>query len=630
MCGIAGVVHARSAAPIDRDAVERMTRALVHRGPDDEGFYAAPGVVLGHRRLSIVDLSPASAQPMIGPGGTALTYNGEIYNWREVRRDLEQVGRRIRSTGDTEVVLAALDVWGEDALRRMEGMFAFAYWDPEDRSLFLARDRFGEKPLYYAPLGPNGAEGVVFASELRAMVLHPRVHAERSIDASAVAQYFLHEFVPAPRSIFANVRKLPRASFLRWREGEGVRVTRYYEPPRESRLLADPRELAPELQRRTEQATRARLVADVPVGVFLSGGLDSSFLAACATHVHPRVKTFNVSFEDASFDESVHARAVARHLGTEHAEHRLSNAALLETVPATLAWMDEPFADSSYLPTSLLAREARREVTVALGGEGGDELLAGYPTFVADAFGGTAPAVPRAMSLAGERLASLLPVDARNFSLSFKARQMAQGVGEEGARRHAAWLAPILPRDLAKLRGPRIDDRALASAWSAVDASARATDTPFDAATMFYLGLYLGEGVLAKVDRATMRASLEARAPLLDSQVAELCLSLPRKYRVRGSTTKWLMREAVKTLLPPSIVARPKKGFGAPVGAWMRGPLRELVMETLAPSKVREGGWLDPDAVARMLSAHLSGARELRKPLYAVFVFEHWRQRCSA
>jgi asparagine synthase (glutamine-hydrolysing) len=534
----------------------------------------------------------------------------------------------VRSTGDTEVLLAALDTWGVSALDRIEGMFAFGYWDPAARSLLLARDRFGEKPLYYAPFGEWGRDGIVFGSELRALLAHPRIHEERAIDGAAVAQFFLHEFVPAPRSILSNVKKLQAGQTLIWSDGQGLRTRPYYTPqfrPRERRDGgAQASDLARELVRRTEESTAARLVADVPVGVFLSGGLDSSFLAACAARVHPRVKTFTIAFEDPSFDESKHARLVAQHLGSEHVEHRLSTRALVDLVPSTLDWLDEPFADSSLVPTTLLAREARSLVKVALGGEGGDEILAGYPTFALGKL--PLPTLPSGALRLARLMASALPASAANFSSSFKARQFAQGLAFAGSRRHAAWLAPLVPDDLARIAGPRLEAATMAEAFAAVDACG-AGETPFDTATAYYLRVYLAEGVLTKVDRATMRASLEARAPLLDRRVVELCLSVPEALALRGVTTKWLMREALRSMLPPSILARPKKGFGAPVGAWIRGPLRGFAEATLAPERVREGGWLDPESISKMLNDHIHGRAELRKPVYAALVFEHWRQR---
>ena len=630
MCGVVGIVLA-GGAPVDRDDVKRMSDALVHRGPDGEGLFLGPGVGLGHRRLAIVDLSNASAQPMEGEPGHVLTFNGEIYNWKTLREELVKAGRTLRTSGDTEVLLRALETWGLAALGRLEGMFAFGYWDASRRTLLLARDRYGEKPLYYAPLGPEGRDGLVFASELRALVTHPRIRAERSIDGAAVAQFFLHEFVPAPATILRHVRKLPAGHTLSWADGRGVSVTRYDEPAYGSRPLrstrADDAEATRDFVSLVSASTRLRLVADVPVGVFLSGGLDSSFLAACAVRVHPRVKTFTVAFEDPSFDESAHARVVASHLGTEHVEVRLETRSLLERVPALLDGMDEPFADSSLLPTTLLAQEARREVTVALGGEGGDELLAGYPTFVVDRFLAPLPRLPHALGRLVRMLAAQVPADDRNFSLSFKARQLSLGLdAETPARRHASWLAPLLPRELSALAGPRLTEAMLGHAFDAVDASTPPGSGAFDAATAFYLAVYLGEGVLTKVDRATMQASLEARAPLLDRAVVDFCLGLPVDQCLRGTTTKWLMRAAAASLLPESILKRPKKGFGAPVGAWLRGPLRELAEETLAPERVRQGGWLDPSAVTAMLRAHVAGKAELRKPLYAALVFERWRQ----
>ena len=318
---------------------------------------------------------------------------------------------------------------------------------------------------------------------------------------------------------------------------------------------------------------------------------------------------------------------MAQHLRTEHVEHHLSTRALLDLLPDTLSWMDEPLADSSLLPTTLLARAARHEVTVALGGEGGDELLAGYPTFVVDQALGRLPAISATMARMARGAGRLVPVGTGNFSASFKTRQFLQGIDALGARRHASWLAALLPRDLLCIAGPRLRTDAVGRAFDATEACAVGSSSAFDAATAFYLRVYLGDGVLTKVDRATMRASLESRAPLLDRGVVEFCLALPCDVCVRGTTTKWLMRQAAAPLLPASILARRKKGFGAPVGAWLRGPLLPLAEATLAPARLREGGWLDAVAVGRMLAAHVAGKEDLRKPLYAALVFELWRQR---
>jgi asparagine synthase (glutamine-hydrolysing) len=626
MCGITGIVLPQGARP-DTLTLRAMTDTLVHRGPDGDGVHVTEGCGFGHRRLAIVDLSPAGAQPMVTPEGDAvLTFNGEIYDFDASRRALEALGESFRSRSDTEVLLRALRRWGAGALEKLHGMFAFGYWNVHERELLLARDRFGKKPLYYAPLGgAHAPEGLVFASELRALLVHPRVRAERAVDPAAVAQYLVHEFVPAPRSILGNVRKLPAGSLARWNERDGLRIERWYKPPFGVHLRGDHHELAGELRRRVERAVARRLVADVPVGVFLSGGLDSSFLAACAVETHPHVKTFAIGFEDPSFDESAHARLVAEHLGTDHHTETLSPSALVDLIAPTLDRMDEPHADSSILPTTLLARLARRHVVVALGGDGGDETLAGYPTFVADDALRYVPKHPSAAWLAG-RIARAVPPSDANFSLGFKLRQMSHGLASRGAERHARWLAAVDPGAL----GPMLGETLRTGRAHALDAAhevGRGIRSEFDAATAFYLGVYLAEGVLQKVDRATMSVALEARAPLLDTEVVEFCLALAPEHRIRRGITKRILRTALRGMVPAPILDRPKKGFGAPVGAWLRGPLRTMVGDLLSPSSLARDGWFVPAPITRMVDEHLSGRHDHRKALYSLLVLQHWRSR---
>lgn len=624
MCGIAGVVLPGDEVP-DPDVVRAMTDALAHRGPDGHGVIARPGCTFGHRRLSVIDLSNAAAQPMETADRAAmLTYNGEIYDYSALRENLVAAGETFRSHSDTEVVLNALRRWGTAALDNLHGMFAFGYWNAFDRSLLLARDRFGEKPLYFTALGNrDGAGGVAFASELRALLAHPEVWSRRAVDPASLAQFLTHEFVPAPRSILAGVEKLGPGEILRWSNRHGIAREKYYRPAWGTRMRAQTSVLVDEFTARVDAAVARRLVADVPVGVFLSGGLDSSFIAALAVRHHPKVKTFSIGFEDPSFDESSHAELVAHHLGTEHHAERVSSRALLDLVPTTLAWIDEPHADSSIVPTTLLARLARRHVTVALGGDGGDEVLAGYPTFTADQVFRAFPPSP-ALSRALSALARLAPQSDKNFSLGFKLSQTAMGLADQGSSRHARWLAAVDPTALSTLFSPALK-YASGNALDAALTAGKALSNSLDAATAFYLGVYLSEGVLQKVDRATMRVALEARAPFLDTAVVEFCLALPESLRVRGSTTKRLLRMALTPLVPKSIVSRPKKGFGAPVGAWLRGPLRTLLTDTLAPSRIARVGWFDPSTVSALVDAHLSGRADHRKTLYALLVLETWR-----
>jgi asparagine synthase (glutamine-hydrolysing) len=629
LCGIAGVALA-GAAPVDEAVLRAMTRTLAHRGPDGERFHLAPGIGLGHRRLVIVDPSDASSQPMRGARGV-LTYNGEIYGYAAARAALEARGERFVSSGDVEVLLRTIERDGPHGLRALRGMFAFGYWSDHDRTLLLARDRQGEKPVYYAPFGSGGREGIAFASELRALLAHPRVRAERAIDDVAVGQLFLHEYVPAPRSILANVKKLPAGHMLAWSEARGAVVAPWDAPPESTwpppraKESGDPHALARELTRLVEQSVKEQMVADVPVGIFLSGGLDSSFVAACASRACGRVRTFSIGFDDPSFDESEHARAVARHIGSDHEEERLSERSLVDLVPEVLDFADEPLADGSLLPTTLLARLARRHVNVALGGDGGDELLAGYPTFVADRVLPTSPRVARAMGV----LASHWPPSDANAPFAQKLRQASQGIGDRGARRHARFLAPIVPEDLA---GLITREHAVASRdiWEPTDRASLGSEHAFDAATGFYLRCYLAEGVLTKIDRATMRASLEARAPLLDPRVVRFCLGLAPKHRLRALTTKWLMRRALAPLVPRAIVRRPKKGFGAPIGAWLRGPLARLMRDTLAPEPLRRVGLVNPSRVASMIDDHLARRRDQRKALWVLVVLMWWIDRWLA
>ncbi|MBL8603957.1 MAG: asparagine synthase (glutamine-hydrolyzing) [Myxococcales bacterium] len=626
MCGISGVVLPHGQRP-EGDVIAAMTARLAHRGPDGEGLYIDDGCALGHRRLAIVDLSPNAAQPMASDDGDdVLVFNGEIYDFKALRRELEGLGERFRSQSDTECLLVALRRWGVEALSKIHGMFAFAWWQRKHRTLTLGRDRFGKKPLYIACFGDGtGSEGLAFASELRALMAHPRVHDERTVDPVAVAQYLVHEYVPAPHAIVSNVRKLRPGEVAVWRETTGLLLETYWSPRFDTRMHGSVAALREGFLSRVDAAVRRRLVADVPVGIFLSGGLDSSLVAALAVRHHPKIKTFAVGFENASFDERAHAAQVAEHLGTDHHVEVLSEAALIDAVLPTLDWLDEPHADSSILPTSLLAAMARREVTVALGGDGGDEILAGYPTFVADKLLGALPPSAVLGALIG-RAARLAPQSDANFSLAFKLRQMAQGVGSWGAERHARWLAAIDPEVLPALMTSWFGEAPQLALAHAQEVGL-GQFTNFDAATAFYLRSYLAEGVLQKVDRATMRASLEARAPLLDTEVVSYCLSLPESVRLRGTSTKWLMREALRGLVPEAILARPKKGFGAPVGQWLRGPLRTFLTDTLSPRAIARSGWFNPRVVGRWIDEHLAGTADHRKPLYTLLVLEHWRAR---
>jgi len=624
MCGIAGILHP-DLRPVDRGHLEAMTRCLAHRGPDDEGFYLAPGIGLGHRRLEVIDLA-GSKQPMATASGShVLVYNGEVYDFPELRRELEAEGASFRTKGDTEVVLAALVRWGERALARFNGMFALALWDAGARTLLLARDRMGKKPLHVARL----ADGtVLFGSELRSLRAHPAF--PRALDPGALEAYLVHEVVPAPATIFAAARKVLPAERIVVRPGGAMDSRAYWELRFPERHVAgDPAELA----RRLSRATARRLVADVPLGVLLSGGVDSSTVAAHAVRAAGKVSTFSVGFSERSFDESEHARRVARFLGTEHHEERLDAAGVQALVPDLADVLDEPFADHSILPTLLLCRFARRHVTVALGGDGGDELFAGYPTFVAEEVARHLPQVPPTLARALLRLAHrALPVSYANVPRELQVKRFLAGLPHDPALRHQVWLGAVPPEDARALLAP--ERRAAAEAAHADPmepirahlARSNARD-PRDRLLVQYARVYLGDGILTKTDRASMSCSLEVRAPLLDPEVVEYALAIRPSDRMRWLRGKHLLRAAVRADLPPGIADRPKKGFGVPLGAWFRGPLRGLLEEVLSERRVAAAGLVDAARVRALVRDHLEGRRDHRKILFALLVLHLWHTR---
>ena len=632
MCGIAGVVHPDPRCR-EREAVRAMSRALAHRGPDGSGLFEAPGVCLGHRRLAVID--PAGgAQPMADETErVAVASNSEFYAFRRLRRRLTREGWSFRTRSDTEVLLRGYQAWGDNVLESLDGLFAFAVWDGSARSgprLLLARDRMGQKPLYWTALADGG---LAFASELTALLRHPEVHAR--IDPGALRRYLLHEYVPSPRTAIAGVFKLEPAQRLVWQAGRGPLISHYWSARHPVVDEVDGSGAVAEVRPRLRRAVERRLVADVPLGVFLSGGLDSSaVLAEMATLVDPsRIRTFAVGFDDASFDESSHARAVATHFGTEHHERTLRPEDVLDLLPRVATLMDEPLADASLVPTHLLARFAREHVTVALGGDGGDELFSGYPTFLAERAVPLWQALPGFARRAVARGAHHVPVSTANFNPGFVARAFVRGADLPDVRRHQVWLGSFPPVGQERLLAPALrpsvsgddplDDLA---DWTA----ARTHRNHWDRLGDYYARYYLADDVLTKVDRATMAVALEARSPFLDHELVRWAVSLPQSARVRGRATKWILRRAYEGALPRSILRRPKKGFGIPMAAWLRGPLRSLVDRVLAPDRLRRQGLFEPKAVHCLVSEHEAGTDDHHKPLWTLIAWQLWAERIGA
>ena len=623
MCGIVGNVFARADRRPEQAILEAMADRLTHRGPDDAGFVIRGPAGLGIRRLKIIDLDTGH-QPMTGEdGSTWVVLNGEIYNYRELTNRLRAAGHVFRTRSDTEAIVHAWEVRGGDALEDLDGMFGLAVWHEPSQTLVLARDRLGVKPLYYAVL----ADQIVFASELKAMLAHPAI--SRELDVDALSAYLAHEWLPAPQSIVRAVRKLPPGHRLVYSGGEAKLEqwwdVRYGGGPKEE--IVGVAHVAAAL----DLAVRQHLIADVPVGVFLSGGVDSATVAAIARgHTSGRLQTFSIGFEDASFDESVHARAVAETLGTEHHEHVVGPREALDLVDGLADLVDEPLGDASILPTYLLSRFARRSVTVALSGDGGDEIFAGYPTYQAHKLAAAWQCTPAPLRTALRALVDRLPVSHDNLSLDFRLKRFVAAAMLDPVTRHATWMGSFTPAEqrdllttetLARLSAPpsyaaleRLADRVPASAWLE---------------QMLYLDLkgYLAEGVLQKVDRASMACSLEVRVPLLDRRVVEVVSLLPARMKLRGFRTKHILKRTMRGRVPAAVLARPKKGFGVPLARWFRAELAPLLRDVCEPGALRRGGLFRPEAVQRLLDDHQAGRHDHRKKLYTLLVFLLWSRR---
>jgi len=602
-----------------------MTRVLEHRGPDDEGFHVAEyddgtAVGLGFRRLSIIDLESGN-QPIANEDGSLqIVLNGEIYNYRELRADLVARGHRFATNTDTEVIVHLYEDLGPRCVERLNGMFAFALWDEPDRRLLLARDRFGKKPLYYADLGGT----LLFGSELKSLLEHPLC--PRTLDFAALSRYLALEYVPAPHAIFEGVRKLPGGHYLLWRDGRSS-LEQYWDLSFESDDRGRPDdEYVEEFRERFREAVRRRLVSDVPLGAFLSGGVDSSSVVAMMVDALPSgaVKTFSIGFAEGSFDESGHARRVAAYFGTDHHEEVFTPGVMADVLPTVADFLDEPLGDASILPMYLLSRFTRDGVTVALGGDGGDELLAGYPTFAADR-AASLYAVPR---LLNERvvipLVDRLPVSTKDFSFDFKLKRFLRGAASPAAIRHPTWLGSFTPTEQEALLTGRAADpyeeqrRLFTSA---------PTTNRVERLIYLYAKTYLQDDVLVKVDRASMACSLEVRAPFLDVELVEFLGRVPPRLKLHRFRTKELLKRAMGDLLPPGIAERPKKGFGIPVAEWLKGALREALQDELSPSRIRAQGIFEPAACQRLIAEHMTGRRDHRKPLWTLFVFQLWHRR---
>jgi asparagine synthase (glutamine-hydrolysing) len=611
MCGIAGWLSFGQ-TEVGLGILDRMLDSIDHRGPDERGRHQVGGLSLGMTRLSINDIEGGSQPYFSEDRSVAAVFNGEIYNFLELRREMEALGHRFRSNTDGEVIVHLWEEYGREFVHRLNGMFAIALWD--GRSLYLFRDRMGIKPLYYSHLG----NVVYFASELKALVSVPDF--PRRVCHQAVRSYLNLEYVPSPFSIFSEARKLSPGHFLRVSDQGVDTPCRYWQfPSFTADGEGDLDDWAERLRTLLTASVKRRLLSDVPLGVFLSGGLDSSSLTALMTELQPgNVQSFSIGFTEKTFDESSFSREVASDLGTQHHEQTLDPMTTLEVIEPLYRELDEPMADAALIPTYLLAKFARQRVTVALSGEGADELLGGYPTYLAHQLAQPFGHLPGPIIRLIQTMAGMLPTSRRYLSLDFKIKRFCSGLGLPDAQRHLTWMGSIPPTTTHEfLQHPQPP----AIRWrenSHLPLVERIQELDFHS--------YLAEDLLVKLDRATMLTSLEGRVPFLDHELVEGMAKLPTAFKFRGMDAKRVLKQAMRDGLPDSVLKRNKKGFGIPIAEWLRGPLKFLLDEHLSPSFLEAQGLFRSEPITRMVGEHLEGRVDHRKPLWTLIVFQKWWQ----
>ncbi len=633
MCGIAGWINLENNRSQNSEAVlHAMCERMKHRGPDSEGLWTDETVALGMRRLSVIDLHTGEQPVYSEDKSVVVMMNGELYNFREVRADLEKRGHKFVTSSDTEILPHLYEEYGEAMLDEINGMFAFALWDKRKQKLLVARDKFGEKPLYYGVFDNK----LIFASEPKVLLANPSVKAE--INTDALRSFLSFDYVPAPNSIYKGISKLPAAHFLTVEKGE-IKTRRYWnltwQKGRNPRVSKGANGNAPTLESSAEElrelladAVRMRLVSDVPLGILLSGGVDSSTVAALATQFSTeKVKTFSIGFEEDSFDESKYARQVAKHLNTEHYEEKLSVEKAADLITEIGTWLDEPMSDGSLIPTLLLSRFVRKHVTVALGGDGGDEIFAGYPMYYAHKVAniyGKVPSVLRNGLI--EPIVNRLPVSNKNMSFDYKAKRFVAASKYDTVTRHHSWFGSFSIDEQQSLLNKDVLAQTSSDIYRDAKDLLKICDAENEIEQMQFLDInfYMAEDILTKVDRASMAVSLEVRAPFLDPRVAQFAANIPLEYKLKGNKGKYILKKAVEPLLPKNILNRPKKGFGIPIADWLKGRLNPLMHDLLAPVRLKNQGLFNVEFVQKLIKEHETNTASHHKQLWTLLVFQHW------
>jgi asparagine synthase (glutamine-hydrolysing) len=623
VCGIAGIVRS-DGAPVDRELLERMNEAIRHRGPDEDGFYFSAGVGLAMRRLAIIDLK-SGQQPIHNQGSTAwIVFNGEIYNYRELRDQLEKLGHRFYTDSDTEAIIHAYDQYGTDCPKYLRGMFAFAIWDERTKSLFLARDRVGKKPLLYAQLDGE----LVFGSEFTALLEHPRV--SRDVDFEAIHHYLSFICVPAPLTAYRAIRKLEPGHWLIWRDGE-IKTERYWQLDFSKKLKISEEEAGERTVELLREAVRVRLMSEVPLGAFLSGGIDSSAVVALmAQESSEKIKTFSIGFDEQDFSELHHARRVAEHVGADHHEFIVRPDAM-EILPTLVEHYGEPFADSSAIPSYYVSKETRAYVTVALNGDGGDECFAGYQRYAAMSIAQKYRNLPAPLrdSVISNVVRALPGFDARQNPLR-KAKRFIAAASLPPVERYLRWVSAFddaakqgLYSDAFRHKTAAFRTASILEPWFAKANGAGIVDASLLTDTM----TYLPNDLLVKMDIAAMAVSLEARSPFLDHHLMEFAAGLPEKLKLRRLTTKYLLKRVLKKLVPAENLNRSKMGFGVPIGHWFRGAMQPFLRQTLLSEKALGRGLFRPEMVRQLIDTHVAAKADHSHRLWSLLMLELWYQR---
>jgi len=623
MCGIVGIVRS-DGLDIDQALLGRMADSIRHRGPDDDGFYVNGPVGLGMRRLSIIDLKTGQ-QPIHNQDRSSwIVFNGEIYNYLELREKLEKLGHTFYTNSDTEAIVHAYDQYGADCPKHLRGMFAFAIWNNLTQELFLARDRVGKKPLLYAEL--NGE--FIFGSEFSALLSHPKL--SREVNPEAIHYYLSYMCVPAPLTAYRSIKKLEPGHSLRYRKGE-IKIERYWQPDFSKKTKIDEVEAGERIIEILRDAVRVRLMSEVPLGAFLSGGIDSSAVVALMSQEMAQpVKTFSIGFEEQDFSELRHARRIADHVGADHHEFIVRPDAM-EVLPTLVEHYGEPYADSSAVPTYYVARETRRHVTVALNGDGGDECFGGYERYVAMRLAEKYHKVPRLLRHGlVDQAVQFLPGSERARTRPARVKRFMRAASLPKVSRYLRWVSvfnadvkEVLYSDDFERATREFSEASILEPWFVRANGAGIVDATLLADTMNYLP----NDLLVKVDIASMAVSLEARSPFLDHHVIEFAASLPENYKVRGLTTKYILKRVLKGLLPQENLVRPKMGFGVPVGHWFRNQMQGFVREVLLSESATRRNLFKPEAVRYMVDEHTEGRQDFAHQLWSLLMLELWYRR---